>query len=541
MSRAKKKSNVSAERIKAFLRSRFNPVRNLEPSLLSTYLDQFKQGYFSQIAQIWDTIEERDDTLSSVVNKRKKSVSRNGWDILPVDDADATEVEAHTEALTRFYNNITVTNAIDENEQGEVGLLVRQMMDAVGKRYAVHEVVWQPSAEGITAHFRFVPLWFFENTTGRLRFLASQGATYGVDLEDGAWMVTVGDGLMAASSIAWMFKSLSLKDWLIYSEKCGIPGVHGKTDSQKDSAEWENLVDAVQNFANDWAVVTNNGAEIALIDASAKGTLPFPPLVERMSRAIAAIWRGADLSTISAGDGDGSGASLQGEEADIIEQDDAALISETLSRNIDRRVIEYTFGRGVRPAAYFRLKTSTRQNVELDMRTDEFLLNAGAPLDVQATLERYGRQMPEDTATLLKPVASPLQQITRTDRSSGLFNSTRGGAAGKAARPTSGGNFLNRLANSDGRYVADRLALAAHDEVAQALAQDLAPIRERLEYILAIEDHDYRINALKNLQAELPRYLEEINVDPKAAQALEAALSAALLNGVAEAGQRSAS
>ena len=41
----------------------------------------------------------------------------------------------------------------------------------------------------------------------------------------GEWMVTVGDGLMVASSICWMFKNLSINDWALYLEHNGSPGL----------------------------------------------------------------------------------------------------------------------------------------------------------------------------------------------------------------------------------------------------------------------------------------------------------------------------
>jgi hypothetical protein len=34
-------------------------------------------------------------------------------------------------------------------EEGGDSLLIRQMMDAVGKFYAVHEIVWQPIPAGV--------------------------------------------------------------------------------------------------------------------------------------------------------------------------------------------------------------------------------------------------------------------------------------------------------------------------------------------------------------------------------------------------------
>lgn len=403
-------SVVSAERVRAYIRSRFNPIRSLTPELLSQYLDAFKTGYIRQCALIWDAIEERDDTLASVVQKRKAAAARHGWEIITLDsiaEDQELEAEAHKKALQNFYNNLTVVSAIDENERGEVSLLLRQMMDAVGKKYAVHEIIWRPSGNYLTAELRFVPLWFFEHLTGRLRYLQAENSIEGVEMADDAWLVSVAQGLMPACSVAYIYKIMSLRDWVIYNERHGMPGIHGKTDAAKDSAEWETLVAAVQNFASEWAMVTNSGASIDKIDMAATGQIPYPPLVERMDRAMAALWRGADLSTISGGTSQaGQGASLQGDESAILEQDDAQWLSETLSRQLDKRVIEYVFGDGTKPLAYIKIKTSQKKDIAQELLVDTFLRDSGAPLGVNSVLERYGRPTPGTDDLLLKPVAS---------------------------------------------------------------------------------------------------------------------------------------
>jgi phage gp29-like protein len=418
---AKRSALVSAERVQAYIRSRFNPIRSLTPELLSQYLDSFDTGYLRQCALVWDAIEKRDYLLSTVIPKRKAAAARHGWEILTLDsvnDSQKKEAEAHKQALEDFYNNLTVTNAVDENERGEVSLLLRQMMSAVGYRYAVHEIVWRPTQSTVhgsqstvlSAELRFVPVWFFENTKGKLRYLQSEGAIEGIDLEDDSWLISVGPGIMAACSVAYMYKSMSLKDWVIYNERHGMPGIHGKTDAAKDSDEWNDLVTAVGNFAADWAIVTNQGATIDKVDMSTAGQLPYPPMVELMDRAISALWRGADLSTMSASQGPGQGASLQGDEATTLEEDDAAWLSETLSRNLDRRVIEYTFGAGVQPLAYIKIRTAQRKNVQVELETDKFLLDAGAPLGAKSAMERYGRSMPDPDDELLTPAVSNILQ-----------------------------------------------------------------------------------------------------------------------------------
>jgi len=499
---------VSAERVALHLRSRFNPIRNLTPATLAYQLDRFHSGYIRDAAITWDKIETRDDVLSSVIPKRRKSVSRHGWEIVMADDSP--EAARQKEALEFFFAELTATSAVDLNYTGGLQLLVRQMMDAVGKRYAVHEIVWQPTPNGLTATFRFVPVWFFENTAGKLRYRQSEGAISGIPLEPGEWMVTAGDGLMEPCSVAYMFKRMPLNDWLIYSERHGMPGLHGVTDAAEGSTEWNTLVTALQNFGVDWAMVTNRGAEINKVDTSATGELPYPKLVERMDRAMAALWRGADLSTMSAGSGEGTGASLQGEESDILEDDDADLISETLNRQVVPWVLRYALG-DVAPLAEIRINTGQKQDVKLDLEVDRFLINAGAPVAVNDLLERYGRPQPNPDEQLAVRAPGPL-------------------AIGNSADRREPAN----VSGAQRRQVAIALAGNAMDQLAQAQAAVLKPLRDQLEYILGIEDPAFQRAALRNLQNELPRMLVEMNADPETAAVIENAMAAALVNGWAE-------
>jgi hypothetical protein len=119
------------------------------------------------------------------------------------------------------------------------------------------------------------------------------------------------------------------------------------------------MVDAVAAFANDWSAVTNRAADITLIEAKGAGTIPFPPLVERMDRALATLWRGGDLSTMSK-DGAAVGSNSQSGESDIIEQDDAQWVSEQLRLKLDRLVLDYTFGEGTPALAYVKVLTSAK-------------------------------------------------------------------------------------------------------------------------------------------------------------------------------------
>ena len=139
-------TNVTPQRVQWAVRNRFNPLRSLTPETLSRQLENFTVGYLREVALTWDAMERRDPMLKNVAMKRKKSVARNGWEILTVPNLSAeqeAEAASHKEALEFFYNNLSCTSVLEQNERGSLALLLRQMMDAVGKRYAVHEIVWR--------------------------------------------------------------------------------------------------------------------------------------------------------------------------------------------------------------------------------------------------------------------------------------------------------------------------------------------------------------------------------------------------------------
>lgn len=464
-------------------RSRFDPLKGLTAEKLVSYLDEFRAGHYQTLARVMDAIEERDDVLISVVPKTKAAVARHGFEVLTVDtenNADAARAAEQKEALEFFYNNLRATDALDQDEVGGMSLLLRQMMDAKAKRYAVHNIVWQPRNGRYTATFVHAPLWFFEGTKGKLRFISQPFGFYGEEMEAGEWLVTKGDGLMIACSVAWMYKRLPLRDWLIYSGRHGMPGIEGVTDAAQDSPEWNMVAEAVEAAYSEFKWVRNRTSEIKTIDFSAQGQLPYEGLVDRMDRALVRIWRGGDLSTMSK-DGQAVGSNPQQNEGTNIEEDDAAWLSETLQLKVDRLVLDYIFGEGTEALAYVKVLTARKQNVELDLKIDEFATRNGHPISQDQFAERYNRPVPagEDDVLLKAPAQPDLN--------------------------------LNRNPNLN---PADRAAFnedQSRAAVVQAFAADLQPVRAELAAILQITDDVLRevklrawLNRIEQLKRELP-------------------------------------
>jgi phage gp29-like protein len=506
-----KEPKVTAARVTIDRRSRFNPMRGLTPDVLSRQIEDFDAGYLRSLALTMRAFEQRDYTLSAVVPKRLKAPGRNEYAILTVDDSAAAK--RHKQVLEGFYNNLRATNSVDETERGGTRLLIRQMMHCIMPGYSVHEIVWNFHASRevpVTAEFRHVPLWFFEHRTSRLRYLESDAQIDGVEMEPGAWLTTTGSGVGIACCVAAMFKRLPLNDWLIYSERHGMPGFIGKTGAAKGSTEWTAMVDAVAAIAANFAAVVSKDDDIAKLETAAAGTLPYPELIERMDRAMAALLRGADLSTLSAGTGEGQGASVQGEETDLLEQDDCALISETLQEQVDRFVIQYALGDDT-PLAYFELAPRKRVNVENDVRIDEFLIAHGARISIADAMQRYGRTPAADGDEALAAAAVP------------------------AALPVALPNERTAAADAD---AAGQILAETRMRLAEAVHADLKPVADRLQELLAqvdgMDQDAFDAAVEKFIDTELPALLGKVNATPELQLALEKALTDAWARGFAD-------
>jgi len=513
------KTKFGAERARQHIQTRFNPIRGLTPSRLSRDLDSFSAGHLRNAAILWQKILERDDQVITAAGKRRRKVAGLNWEILPANDSP--EATRHKEALEAFYANLTAVNALDENQRGGIGMLIEHMHSAVGMRYAAHEIVWQPGGfDGLTAEFRFIPLQFLENTTGRLRFLPSDFAPYGEDLDEffgeGGWMVTAGEGLMEATSVAYMFKSMPLKAWVGYTEKFGTPPLHAKTGATIGSEEWEALKTALTTFGEDLALVTNLDAEITAIEIKNAGTSPHPALVDRMDRAISRIWLGGDLATMSAGN-ESVGSQPQSDGLEDLVESDCAMINNALRHYVDRWVIRYRLG-VERPLAYFELQPPAEIDVEREIRTDEFLIGSGVPRGKKDLLERYGRPEPDagdELATAPAAAPSPFGP----------------GAPEPGAAP----RIPPRPAINES--TAHTFRANALDMLAIAIAQDFRPLTARLEAALMLPE-EKAIAAIAVIRADFPEIARAVLSGRASVGAQERIQGTALIDGAATARQQ---
>ena len=512
----KRASALDDARVRMEQMAQYNALFHLDPDRLVDAITSFNAGDLGQLARIIRDFEERDDKMATCAMKMRASVGRCDYSILVKEgfENDA-RAKRHAEILKRFWSTVNVTSRFNMNERGGLRLLKKQMMEAQSYGYAVHEIVWRPLPNGeIAAEFIKLPLWHFENRTGALRFLPTETAVEGVPMAEGEWLVTTGDGVGIPASICAMAKRMCFQDWLLFSERSGMPIIVGTTGATFRSEQWNNIKGAIRNIYRDTRVLLDSSSRIEAIDTGHAANIPFPALVEWSDRAIAALYRGADLSTISKGDG--TGASLQGDEAGMIEQDAAANLGETLHEQVDRFVIRYVTGDD-EPLASISIEPVKKPDVDTDIKIDNHLAALGVKLSKADALQRYGRAEATSEEDALHPTPNGPQNGIP-----GVFGGLPNERPPETPLQTALQGFAKREEGS-GRTTTPETGDAPQRAVLAAFAKDTSAAAEAVKALLAEEDPS-KLQALSSkLMADLPSLIPE---DPALAAVIADAMAA---------------
>ncbi|MFZ2276302.1 MAG: DUF935 family protein [Prosthecobacter sp.] len=489
---------------------RVNVLPGVTARGLATLLDGFDRGMLKTSALAWDEMIERDETLSVCVPKYIDQVSSQPWDVLigeEVPDELQEEAKRHQAALKHFYSNLGYEDALDRNFESDIEMVIRRTIQARFYRYSAQRIIWQPSAEGLTAIIRYCNLALFDNTTGKLQWAGVEGTTPGQAITDPEnWLIAASDRcLMKALSICYIFKRLPLQDALNFCQRFGISAVHGETQAQPGSKEWDRFVDALKSFANDLTIATTLGDKFNILDNKASnGEQVFGWIIESMKRAMVTIALGSDLKTMSRENG--AGASLQGDDGDLMTAAGCRFVTGTFNRQLDKRIIADQFGAGVKPLAFFKLIPPQNQDVKMEMEVDDHVTSLGVKLSVEDVAERFNRthdesQVVTPPATPATPPAAPASPLAT--------------AANEAAAT------LQRLENSE------------RDTFAAATLRDARPLIDALLPLNAAQGADATRNALHALAANAED-LEVKMIDQDAStQALEVIVATELLRALA--------
>ena len=432
------KASTDFDANEAFRRNqlRYNALRALDPNVLVRHLEAFARGDICGLERVIDEFETREDKMRIGSFKMAAAVSSKPWQVrIRQGEEENPRAKLHQEHLTKFWNRIETTDAFCRNRRGGLRLLVKQMMSAQSRVYSVHDICWKVNGDGtLNATFTHVPAWCFENRTGRLRYIRNDCDTVGAEMPDGEWLVTVGEGVGIAAAVIAMAKRLSWNDWLLFSEKCGMPVILGNTNAQRDTPAWAAMSRAIRAIAPKTGLLADTGTTLNAVSMGAGGQNTYRELVDTVDRAISALYRGGDLATQSSGP-DAAGVNAQAGESELMDDDGCKMVSETLRDQVEKFVIRFELG-DFEPLAEIVINPpADTDDVDREMKIDTHLAGLGVKLSKKDALARYGRTEAEDENDALTPPQTP---------TSGGF----GGLANELTAKTPFKNAVNGLQNA---------------------------------------------------------------------------------------------
>ena len=390
-------------------------ARGLTPARLTHVLESAAQGSADDYLTLALEMEERDPHYAAVLAVRKHAVAG-----LPV------KVEAAAESGAPVAQADAVRGLVSRPEF--YGLL-HDLLDALGKGYAVAEIVWDTRGrQWLPAAYRYRdPRWFMYDTAtqAELRLRDNADPVNGLALAPYKFIVhqpqlraglAIRGGLARLVAFGWICKAYAMKDWLAYAEVFGMPlrlGRYGPGASAEDVAV---LRRAVCSIGSDAAAVLPESMKIEFqkaAEAGGGGDL-FQKLCEYLDRQTSKAVLGQTMTTDAQSAGLGSGqAQVQNEVRAELIRSDARLLAETVNRDLVRPFIDLNFGpQAVYPRVSLTLKEP--EDLKLDAEVLAKLVPLGLKVGMAEVRDHFGWGDPDAQEELLgAPQATALAHTRR--------------------------------------------------------------------------------------------------------------------------------
>lgn len=379
----------------------------LTPHRLANILQAAAEGSAHDYLTLAEEMEERDLHYASVLGTRKLAVS--GLNI---------RVEAATDDAEDVRRADALTEVVTSPDFGE---LQADLTDALGKGYAVSEIVWDRSGKTWNpARFESRdPRFFqFDRRTGReLRLLDDDNVFDGLPLEPYKFIVhlprirsglPIRGGLARLGAVGYMCKAWTWKDWMGFADIFGMPMRVGRYGPGASKDDIQTLMSAVANLGSDAAAVIPDSMRIDFTQsANVAGAGDFfKGLAEWWDKQISKAVIG---QTMSSDDGSSQAqAKVHNEVRLDLLQADAKAESNTLNRHFVRPWCDLNFAPG---RAYPKLIIDVPQPEDTKLLVEALTALVPLGLRVEQSVIRDRLNIPEpakDAELLGKPLSPEL-------------------------------------------------------------------------------------------------------------------------------------
>ncbi len=379
-------------------------MSSITPARLGEIMIAVRQGENpAEYLELAQEIERRDAHYGSVLSTRKAAVESLDMVVKPGGEDDQAQ-----EIAAAIKTDIVENPAILD--------LLKNSLDALGKGFAVNEIIWDTS-ERVWKPARYLwrdQRWFkYDEKDGRTLLLRDPRGTDATPLKPYKFVVhepllrsgpQILGGLAYTALFLWLVKSYDVTSWAAFVDRYGYPVRLGKYGRKATKDDIATLKRAVAAIGSDVGAVIPDSMLIDIVESSNKSA--SAQVYERLAK-----WCDSQLSKLVLGQtmttDDGSSRS-QAEVHNEVRQDivaaDAVQLSRTLNRDVVRPYVLFNFG----PQEHYPrvlLQQIETQDVKIVVESVEKLGPMGLKVRADEIRSMLGLSRPEDDDETIGGVA----------------------------------------------------------------------------------------------------------------------------------------
>jgi len=319
-----------------------------------------------------------------------------------------TRAKAARDLCERWMQNHSPNPAADWEE------IMWQMMSAIFKGYAPHELVWGYWEGNI------VPVEVLDRPNRRFSFdydanplLISKGSPEGVPVEPYRFVVSrhmasttnpYGQALLSSCFWPWTFKTGGWKYFVKYCERHGLPwpvARYGQGAGDKDLAD---LGEAIESMIDSGYALVPDGTGVELLVPTSSGSnLPQESLINLSNREMSKALTGQAMVSELQNTGSRAASETAERRQSMINNSDRSIAATSFSK-IFRHITTFNFGPDVPSPEleFFKTKTAGKERAD----TYKVAADMGARPSRRAMLEELNIPVAADDADALLPVST---------------------------------------------------------------------------------------------------------------------------------------
>lgn len=376
-----------------------HPGTGATPETVVSVFRGAEAGWLARQADLFDDLVESDGHLRSLIESRIAAVAGKDWVIQP-GAQDDTSIKAAAELEKVLRDSLNFHEFLEHQ------------LTAPYYGYAASEIDWQVRDIGPFGRRYALPVWFQNvpharfvlDENDRLQLMTEAAGVDGEALVPGKWVITrmrhrnlARAGLMRTAAWWAVFKRMSVRDWIIFADKFGIPHVTGFYADNTPEEARKALEEAVRDIGEGGQAVLHEATRIEVADIAVRGgdvSALHPGVVALCEAQMSKLINGATQNIETGTAGSYAQAIVHQARAFSLELADAVRLSHVFRQHVGLPFLHYN---GLTGAAAPRLHIRVVQEMDPKTRIEvaSILCNElGAEIDGAQVLDELGFRKP---------------------------------------------------------------------------------------------------------------------------------------------------